>query len=398
MKILKPIYYNDFKCTANQCIDGCCSNWNIDIDKKTYIKYKNVKGEFGKKINSAIVRNRKSKNELTYGKMKLDEERKCKFLNGENLCEIHKNMGADYLCNTCKLYPRIIRNYVDIIEKNLYLSCPEIAKVLIDIKDKVSFVIEDEVINKFDRDNISFNFENNKIYNVFWKARSFFIEISQYREIELWKRLSLIKLSQEKFQRLIEVGNFDEVDNLISNLSQVITNKDIIRSLENIADAKEVKNLFINSIVNLRTSYSIFDKDFFDMLSDLKQILDENKNNQLEVFNNIEKDFEIYFKDREYILENFVVYNLYKYCMEGINKKDLNEAITITMIEYALLKSLLAVRLTVNNGTLNDDDIVKVLYSFARGIEHNVKFMKRLYKNIKDAGYDSLAYLTILVR
>ena len=42
MKILKPFYYNNFKCTGGECIDNCCSNnWNIDIDKKTYKKYKN---------------------------------------------------------------------------------------------------------------------------------------------------------------------------------------------------------------------------------------------------------------------------------------------------------------------------------------------------------------------
>ena len=64
VKILKPFYYDDFKCTANKCIDNCCSNWKIEIDEKTYKKYKKLKGEWGKKINSNISRKRSNPNYL----------------------------------------------------------------------------------------------------------------------------------------------------------------------------------------------------------------------------------------------------------------------------------------------------------------------------------------------
>ena len=39
MKVLKPFYYDDFKCIAGDCIDNCChAEWEISIDKKTYKK------------------------------------------------------------------------------------------------------------------------------------------------------------------------------------------------------------------------------------------------------------------------------------------------------------------------------------------------------------------------
>ena len=45
MKVLKPFYYDDFKCIGGECIDNCCgNNWRIDIDEKTYKKYKKLKG------------------------------------------------------------------------------------------------------------------------------------------------------------------------------------------------------------------------------------------------------------------------------------------------------------------------------------------------------------------
>ena len=72
MKILKPFYYDNFKCIGGECIDNCCvNNWKIDIDEKTYKKYKKLKGEWGKKINSNISRIRKKTNYLQYGKINL---------------------------------------------------------------------------------------------------------------------------------------------------------------------------------------------------------------------------------------------------------------------------------------------------------------------------------------
>ena len=48
MKVLKPFYYDDFKCIANDCIDSCCIGWQINIDENTYKKYKKVKGALEK--------------------------------------------------------------------------------------------------------------------------------------------------------------------------------------------------------------------------------------------------------------------------------------------------------------------------------------------------------------
>ena len=40
MFVMIPEYYNKFKCIASKCSDNCCIGWEIDIDSKTYEKYK----------------------------------------------------------------------------------------------------------------------------------------------------------------------------------------------------------------------------------------------------------------------------------------------------------------------------------------------------------------------
>ena len=48
------------------------------------------------------------------------------------------------MCLTCKVYPRRYRYINDIFEKELVLSCPEVARMFIQKKDKMDFVMEGE--------------------------------------------------------------------------------------------------------------------------------------------------------------------------------------------------------------------------------------------------------------
>jgi len=49
-----PDYYKDFCCIADKCKHNCCIGWEIDIDKDTLSVYKDMKGDFGKRLNDNI--------------------------------------------------------------------------------------------------------------------------------------------------------------------------------------------------------------------------------------------------------------------------------------------------------------------------------------------------------
>ena len=41
-----PKYMTQFKCIGGACEDNCCIGWDVDIDKNTYLKYKNVRADY----------------------------------------------------------------------------------------------------------------------------------------------------------------------------------------------------------------------------------------------------------------------------------------------------------------------------------------------------------------
>ena len=55
MKIVKPIYYKDFKCIADKCSDTCCAGWDVDVDEQSYEFYKKQKGEIGERLENVMV-------------------------------------------------------------------------------------------------------------------------------------------------------------------------------------------------------------------------------------------------------------------------------------------------------------------------------------------------------
>ena len=47
---------------------------------------------------------------------------------------------------------------------------------------------------------------------------------------------------------------------------------------------------------------------------------------------------------------------------------------------------------------LNDDLTLKLIQSFSKVVLHNEKYIQGIIKLLKENGYDSLAYMTILVK
>lgn len=399
MEVLKPVYYGDFKCIANKCIDSCCIGWRVDIDKKSYKKYKKVKGEFSKKINESIVRNKSANADLQYGKMKLNNNR-CKMLNEDNLCDLYVTLGENYLCNTCKMYPREINKYEDIYERNLSMSCPEVARYIVKIKEKFSFNMEEETLSDLDKAYIFNNKKDENLYNLLWESRILSMEVIQFKEIELWKRIVFLKLIVDKVQNRIDESNYNNYLELLNILRSEITNINVINSLDNIPVALDIKLKFIQSILQAKNNQGVYNIKYNQLINDYNEFLlkVDNSDNILKLIEKKEKEFNNYLKNKENILENLLIYLIYKYFMEALDTKNVNEAVTKIIINYVMIKTFLLARYNKNNKELKEEDFVEVFYIFSRVVEHNSVFLNELYKNIKEAGYDNINYVTILVR
>ena len=226
------------------------------------------------------------------------------------------------------------------------------------------------------------------------------MEVIQFKEIDLWKRVVFLKLIVDKVQNRIDESNYNNYLELLNILRSEITNINVINSLDNIPVALDIKLKFIQSILQAKNNQGSSNEKYSNLIEEYNALFEQvnTDENILDSIEKKEKEFNTYLKDKENILENLLIYLIYTYFMEALNTKDVNKAVTKIIINYVMIKTFLLARYNKNNKELKEEDFVEVFYIFSRVVEHNSVFLNELYKNIKEAGYDNINYVTILVR
>lgn len=191
MRYLKPHFYDSFVCTAGDCPDTCCAGWQIMIDEESLERYENEPGEFGKILRNSID----WEEECFY-----QNNRRCAFLNDENLCDLYKALGPDALCDTCRMYPRHTEEYEGLRELSLSLSCPKAAKTILSCKEPVRF-LEEETEEEDDFEEFDF-----MRFSQLEDTRDILFAILQDRSLSLTLRMAASEQLTESLSDLYRRG------------------------------------------------------------------------------------------------------------------------------------------------------------------------------------------------
>lgn len=140
MKTLSISFFDNFKCDMGECINTCCRGWRIPVDYDSYRKY----------LKTGVIQSAKFLFNIREadGTLVLNKNSgKCPYENEEGLCGIQLKYGEDYLCDVCRIYPRTVYNFGYHAEKYLDLSCPSVARLLMESVTPFDFKESEEEIN-----------------------------------------------------------------------------------------------------------------------------------------------------------------------------------------------------------------------------------------------------------
>ena len=192
MQFTVPDYYRNFQCLAGRCPDTCCAGWQIVIDQKSRYRYKKLKSPFAKRLRNGV--------DWKEGSF-LQNNKRCGFLNAENLCDIYSNVGKHLLCDTCRKYPRRIEEFEGLREISLSLSCPEAARMILNQRDKVGFIHGEKQGREEEYPEFDF-----LLFNDLMDSRDYLLEILQDRRVPMNVRLGKSLAYVHDFQRCISKG------------------------------------------------------------------------------------------------------------------------------------------------------------------------------------------------
>lgn len=128
-----PDYYHRFHCLAGSCPRSCCVGWEVEIDQATAADYASIPGPLGNELRAQLQPD--ADGALCFP---LSGER-CPFLDEQNLCRIHREIGQEHTSVTCREHPRFAEDFGPLREISLSASCPEAARLLLDEDRPLTF-------------------------------------------------------------------------------------------------------------------------------------------------------------------------------------------------------------------------------------------------------------------
>lgn len=357
MRYLKPDYYEDFACVAGVCPDTCCAGWQIMIDEDSLDKYGEVAGDFGKRLVNSI--------DWQEGCF-YQYERRCAFLNDENLCDLYRELGEEALCNTCKNYPRHTEEYEGLRELSLSLSCPIAAKMIL-LQEKFPEFVEYEDDKE---EELAEEFEDFDIlmFTQLEDARAAVLKHLKETQGCLEEKMEQYLAFARDMQDCIDRAEYFEVDTVIRAFEEGVQPEEK-QGEENSARYSHRRQLYLH-IVELER----LREEWTEVLEGLEHTL--YKGGQEKYALAVER-FEAYLdsvsKERvryEKIGVQLFVFFLYTYFCGAVYDDRIYSKMALAVESVRFIRELFLAR-WLKKGALTEDDYVELAYRYAREIEHS---------------------------
>lgn len=353
-----PDYYNEFKCTADKCKDTCCAGWQIVIDEDSMEKYRKVKGDYIWKVMACV--------DWETGTFRQDNEKRCAFLNEQNLCELYKNAGADSLCKTCRDYPRHIEEFEGVREISLSVSCPEVARILMERITPVEFITREESDEVETED---FGDFDPFLFSILEDARKEMIAIIQNRELPIKVRAVLVLGMAHDMQGRINRSDMFECSKVIEKYTSEKAKtfvKNHLAQKDRVIEEKVTREMFekLYELELLRDDWSDILHRTQDMLFFTMQ----------ENYADLRRDFVEWKKENPNIdihLEQIFVYFLFTYFPGAVYDGGVFAKAQMAVYCTWMVELFWMARWLMNGKQLSLEEMTELLYRFSREVEHS---------------------------
>ncbi len=378
MEIRVPHYYKKFKCTADKCPDTCCAGWQIVIDEESLEKYYNCEGAFGNRLANSI--------DWREGTFKQYEDKRCAFLDENNLCDIYSEAGPAMFCKTCRTYPRHYEEFENVREVSLAMSCPEAAKLILQPKEPVRFITmerncKEEIYEEFDF----------LLYSKLVDAREIIIDILQDRTYPIKRRVAMVLAFTHDLQARIYRGDIIAMEDIFARYTVVGAKERFTERLalyEELPEvAKDIKRGMLEQFFKLEV--------LRDSWPQLLERTIENVGNQWIEMRWIKSSKDA---DLDIVTEHLMVYFIFTYFCGAVYDQEAH-----TKMKFAVIGTLVILEIAK---TLWAEDtqagkmaaILEAAKLYSREVEHsdeNIELLEKLSRREGVFGLEKLLTVTL---
>ena len=402
LNVTVPHYFKDFQCIGGKCEDSCCIGWDIDIDEETYEQYTKYKNYYFEELfqNNMYINGDCSNESIDYAKIKLNEDKKCPFLDDCNYCKIHSEISEDYLSNTCSHFPRILNKIDEEYEISLDVSCPEAARLVLGQKEGIIFNKDNIDLKKYIvAGEIDTNDDEYKDYPIryFKEIRNYCISIMKNRDFDISRRLFILgdflyRLEEKADENCESVCTFIENYN-VEHIAQSYTRNDLnymmqISLLDNIVDSLDIYNETDSMLFKEYTKQAV---EGFNIESSEQLEIESDK--YIDAFVDYSRE---HIDKNDYIFENYLVNFMYNNLFPYSESDCMFEGYMMMLIRYSLLRFYLVGKYLYNKKE-STDSIIKFIQVFSKAIEHDKSYIEEILDYVLENEFDNMEFAEMII-
>ena len=354
-------YVKKFQCIGSLCPNTCCAGWDIHVDQETLSKVSNTKNKLVKKLlSNKIVETPQSEYPA---KLKNKNEKKCFFLEKDNLCLVQKKDQTEFLPLTCRTFPRRFIQFPESKFTSCSFSCPEIGKMVLFNKKTLRFLFNSEKIDK-----ISFpEFNNSSQENqniVFAKNGTKLLNLVKCLfEEKINIKIILLIINQIAMDRSVMESDPNRIEEIFYFIKNSLTKKKYIYDIDIVSEI-----LFFKSICEkIRKSEAI--KNFPKIIRDFILFDFENLFSKEQNFTQLEKsksNFNKFLKKYPLLINNYFMNEIFGKLQFFTNNQLNLENMIIQTILIFLINNFIFINTMDPNKDVNEKEFIILLSQSSR--------------------------------
>lgn len=363
-------YYNDFRCIGTDCEDTCCAMWDIEIDDKTYEKYKACPGEWGRRFAASIDAEEKCF---------LKKGKDCIFLSEDHLCDIQSAFGEDMLCRTCKMFPRHMEDYGERREFMISLACPEAARMILFKTKPAAFYrrVKERRIPEADK-------VDEALLSGLLKLREAISQILHKGDVDFGVRAAMVLALGHDAHRYIKRQDRTGLDKVLKRYTQedaaarfterlVKWEREESKQQAGFRISGKSKQRQMKNYLHMLEGLEILDGRWSAILAETQTLLYEEETE--EAYGLLLKEFLQTEKEKEMIYENLTEYFIISYLVGAVFDREAYTKVKFALYSVLAIRELYLARYKRNRAAgeagLKDSDRVELAYRYSREIENS---------------------------
>lgn len=335
----------------------------------------------------------------------------CTMLDDKGLCSIHTKFGLSTLGDVCTMFPRSVSRCGDIFELSGSLSCPQVVRSCIDDESPLKFkrfkTSELPRSKNYPIQRELSHLEDDFYSENFYLVRENMMKIMASEEQDFETRLYSLASLSNKISDFYHRDCRKPVEGQLESVLATFFENEFVSKLDTfIKDydvASPISMVVVHSVLSIKLQQAAEEKTSLLYEKIIQQYIQDNENIAellTEQISKVRKEINVEYQ--QYIdkaLTRYILNCLYREWF--ISMPDVFTYVQMLLVRISILRSLIYLEVGCERELKLEElkeEIVYIMYNFARNIDQNMEFLKVVYNALSEQAMINFDFSPAFIR